>query len=58
VLAVYGGKGMIRPHVKDEFVRRGHNVSRVDLPGASHDAHLDAFDDWVHALRGFLDPAG
>jgi alpha-beta hydrolase superfamily lysophospholipase len=49
---------MIRPHVKDEFVRRGHNVSRVDLPGASHDAHLDAFDDWVHALRGFLDPAG
>jgi pimeloyl-ACP methyl ester carboxylesterase len=58
VLAVYGGKGMFRPHAKDEFVRRGHQVSRVDLPSASHDAHLEAFEEWVHALRSFLDPAG
>jgi pimeloyl-ACP methyl ester carboxylesterase len=58
VLAVFAGKGMFQPEVKDELARRGHNVRRVDLPGASHDAHLDAFEDWVHALHSFLRSAG
>lgn len=53
-LAVYGGNGMFPEASKDEFVRRGRDVTRVDLPGASHDAHLDAFDAWMAALRGFV----
>ncbi len=57
-LVVYGGRGMFTPEAKDAFVQQGHRVSRVDLPEASHDAHLDAFDDWVGALRGFLDREG
>ncbi|ACL41204.1 alpha/beta hydrolase fold protein [Pseudarthrobacter chlorophenolicus A6] len=57
-LVVYGGQGMFTPGAKDAFVGQGHRVSRVDLPEASHDAHLDAFEDWVGALRGFLDREG
>jgi len=57
-LVVYGGRGMFTPDAKDAFVQQGRRVSRVDLPEASHDAHLDAFDDWVRALRGFLDREG
>lgn len=53
-LSVYGGNGMFPEASKDEFVRRGRDVIRVDLPGASHDAHLDAFDTWMAALRKFL----
>jgi pimeloyl-ACP methyl ester carboxylesterase len=53
-LAVYGGNGMFPEASKDEFVRRGRDVTRADLPGASHDAHLDAFDTWMAALRTFL----
>lgn len=58
VLAVFAGEGMFQPELKDEFVRRGHDVRRVDLPGASHDAHLDALENWVHALHNFLRSAG
>lgn len=54
VLAVFAGEGMFQPELKDEFVRRGHDVRRLDLPGASHDAHLDALENWVHALHNFL----
>lgn len=53
-LVVYGGNGMFPEASKDEFVRRGRDVTRIDLPGASHDAHLDAFDTWLAALRRFL----
>ncbi len=58
MLAVFAGEGMFQPELKDEFVRRGHNVRRMDLPGASHDAHLDSFEDWVQALHSFLRSAG
>lgn len=50
-LVVYGGKGMFTEAEKDEFVRRGRDVTRVDLPEGSHDAHLDAFEEWVAALK-------
>jgi hypothetical protein len=29
--------------------------ARVDLAGGSHDAHLDAFEQWIEALTRFLD---
>ncbi len=53
-LAVYAEHGMFTETQKAEFVRRGQHVQRVDLAGASHDAHLDAFHQWILALRTFL----
>lgn len=53
-LVVYGEKGMFSADEKSAFVERGRDVRRVDLPGASHDGHLDAFDEWVAVLRLFL----
>ncbi|MCK0118536.1 alpha/beta hydrolase [Isoptericola sp. S6320L] len=52
---VYGAHGMFSPAQRAEFTSRGREVVRVDLPRGSHDAHLDAFDDWVRALRTALD---
>jgi len=59
ILVAYAQNGMFTDAQKNEFTRRGHNVSRVDLPGGSHDAHLDATDSWIHVLKDFLktDPA-
>lgn len=54
VLVVYGGNGMFSREQQAEFVRRGRNVIRVDLEGASHDAHLDATHGWAACLLGFL----
>lgn len=54
-LAVYADGGMFTEEQKSAFVERGNDVTRVDLTGASHDAHLDAFDAWVEALTAFLD---
>lgn len=54
-LVVYADGGMFTEEQKARFVSRGRNVRRVDLPGASHDAHLDAFEPWVAAVTGFLD---
>lgn len=53
-LVVYAGGGMFTEGQKAEFVARGKNAKRADLAGATHDAHLDAFDQWCAALRGFL----
>lgn len=54
-LVVYADGGMFTEAQKNEFVRRGRNVRRVDLPNASHDAHLDAFEAWAGTLKQFLD---
>ena len=54
-LVVYGEHGMFPAEDKTEFCGRGRNVQRVDLAGASHDSHLDAFDPWMKALRQFMD---
>ncbi|WP_420367075.1 alpha/beta fold hydrolase [Curtobacterium sp. L1-20] len=51
-LVLYADGGMFSEEQKAEFVSRGRAVRRVDLTGASHDAHLDAFDQWISALRG------
>jgi len=53
-LVVYGEEGMFSAEEKTEFIARGHNVRRVDIPRASHDAHLDAPGVWVAALKSFL----
>lgn len=53
-LVVYADEGMFTEPEKARFVAAGHDVTRVDLPGASHDAHLDATDAWAAALREFL----
>jgi pimeloyl-ACP methyl ester carboxylesterase len=53
-LVVYGEKGMFSADEKSAFVERGRDVRRVDLTGASHDGHLDAFDEWIAVLRSFL----
>ena len=53
-LVIYGEHGMFTAEDKSEFCERGRSVHRVDLAGASHDSHLDAFDSWIVALRSFL----
>ena len=53
-LVVYADGGMFAEGQKAEFVSRGKNVTRADLTGASHDAHLDAFEQWSTVLHGFL----
>lgn len=53
-LVVYADRGMFTEAQRVEFVSRGRNVRRVDLFGASHDAHLDAFEQWSVELREFL----
>jgi len=53
-LVVYGEKGMFSADEKSAFVERGRDVRRVDLAGASHDGHLDTFEEWVAVLRSFL----
>ncbi|TPV47754.1 alpha/beta hydrolase [Pseudarthrobacter phenanthrenivorans] len=54
-LVVYADDGMFTEEQKAQFVERGNNVTRVDLAGGSHDAHLDAFEQWIEALSEFLD---
>lgn len=54
-LVVYAGDGMFSEEQKARFVERGNHVTRIDLPSGSHDAHLDAFDQWMEALMNFLD---
>ena len=61
VLAVFAENGMFSEEEKRRFVSSGHDVSRSDLAGASHDAHLDRFLQWVDVLRPFVavgSPAG
>lgn len=54
VLVVFADEGMFSEDQKSELVRRGRRVERVDLHHASHDAHLDALDQWVAALRAVV----
>lgn len=53
-LVIYADGGMFTEEQKSEFVRRGRNARRVDVTAASHDAHLDAFDQWIGALGTVL----
>lgn len=53
-LVIYSDGGMFTEEQKARFVERGSNVTRIDIAGASHDAHLDAFEQWINALTKFL----
>jgi pimeloyl-ACP methyl ester carboxylesterase len=53
-LAVFAERGMFSADQKSELFRRRACTRRADLPGASHDAHLDAFDSWIRVLRAYL----
>jgi len=52
-LAVFAADGMFDEAAKTELVDRGHDVRRAEV-GGSHDAHLDAFDDWMRVVTPFL----
>lgn len=54
-LVIYAHDGMFTEEQKAQFVDRGNDVTRIDLSAGSHDAHLDAFEQWIEALSGFLD---
>lgn len=56
-LVLYAADGMFTEEQRAEFVKRGNDVIRVDLARGSHDAHLDAFDLWIEALKEFLNVA-
>ncbi len=53
-LAVFAENGMFSEADKGELIRRRAATDRVDLAAGSHDAHLDAFDEWVGVLRSWL----
>ena len=53
-LAIFANRGMFRDTDKDELIRRRPETDRIDLAGGSHDAHLDAFDEWIDVLRHWL----
>jgi pimeloyl-ACP methyl ester carboxylesterase len=54
-LVVFGKEGMFDPGMREELVSRGQQVDRLDLDQGSHDAHLDAFPQWIEALTIFLE---
>ncbi|WP_232820258.1 alpha/beta fold hydrolase [Brachybacterium sp. YJGR34] len=53
-LAIFARSGMFSDAEKDELMRRRPGADRTDLPAGSHDAHLDAPDEWIGALRRWL----
>lgn len=53
-LAIFARNGMFSTEDKDELIRRRPATQRVNLAGGSHDAHLDAFNEWVDVLRPWL----
>jgi pimeloyl-ACP methyl ester carboxylesterase len=53
-LVVYADGGMFTEEQKARFVEMRLSVARVDLTGASHDAHLDAPDQWIDVLTEFI----
>ncbi|WP_418909035.1 alpha/beta fold hydrolase [Glutamicibacter endophyticus] len=53
-LAVFARDGMFDAASRAELVRRRPATQRIDLRGGTHDAHLDAFDEWIQLLRIWL----
>ncbi len=54
VLAVFAQNGMFTAEAKNELISRRPETARVDLASGSHDAHLDAFDEWITVLTSWL----
>ncbi|MDP2286979.1 MAG: alpha/beta hydrolase [Actinomycetota bacterium] len=53
-LAVFAENGLFSDEDKAELIRRRPGTLRADIPGAGHDAHLDAFDLWIEILLKYL----
>lgn len=53
-LAVFARDGMFSDEQKDELILRRPVTARADLAGGSHDAHLDAFEEWIAVLKKWL----
>lgn len=53
-LAVFAADSMFTLEDQDELIRRRPATTRVNLRGGSHDAHLDAFDEWIDVLTSWL----
>lgn len=53
-LAVFARDGMFSAEQKDELILRRPVTARADLAGGSHDAHLDAFQEWIAVLKKWL----
>lgn len=53
-LAIFAAHGMFSRQDKDELIRRRPATVRVDLTSGSHDAHLDACDQWTEVLIRWL----
>ncbi len=50
-LLLFAEHGMFSAGLAEELTSRAGNARRVDIPGASHDAHLNAFPAWIKTLR-------
>lgn len=53
-LAIFAKNGMFSEAERDELIRRRPETDRYDLSTGGHDAHLDAFPEWVDVLREWL----
>jgi pimeloyl-ACP methyl ester carboxylesterase len=53
-LVLFADHGMFTDEQKARFAQHRPGVTRVDLIKATHDAHLDAFDQWIAALVEFI----
>lgn len=53
-VAIFAENGMFTAEQQDELVRRRPETIRAAISNASHDAHLDAFDEWIAVLRDHL----
>lgn len=53
-LVIYADRGMFTEEQKIAFIESSATALRVDLSSASHDAHLDCFDQWIEALGSFI----
>ncbi|WP_240930425.1 alpha/beta fold hydrolase [Isoptericola sp. BMS4] len=53
-LAVFAKNGRFSDADKDDLIRRRPQTDRIDLHGGGHDAHLDAFEEWIDVLSRWL----
>lgn len=53
-LVIFAENGMFTEEQKIVFIESSATASRIDLSSASHDAHLDSFNQWIEALNSFI----
>ncbi|UYO98055.1 alpha/beta hydrolase [Microbacterium sp. M28] len=53
-LAIFAKHGMFSAPDRQALIHRRPSTERIDLSAGSHDAHLDAFEEWIEVLRGWI----